>query len=109
MLELRVGGLTVVRHEVFRHLCTRLRAARLVHDDVGRDREDPRAQPASVLQPRIGAQGAHERLLEGVVGALAAQPLDEEPEDLVPVLLVEALEGRYCVHRLPETYAMVKM
>ena len=109
MLVLRVGGLTVVRHEVFRHLCTRLRAARLVHDDVGRDREDPRAQLATVLQPRIGAEGSHERLLEGVLGALAPQPLDEEPEDLVAVLLVEALERLYRIHRLAETYAMVKM
>ena len=47
-----------------------------------------------MLEPRIGSQGAEERLLEGVLGALAAEPPPEEAEDLVAVGLVEGLEGR---------------
>ena len=48
----------------------------------------------AVLEPRVGAERAEERLLERVLGALAAEPPDEEAEDLVAVVLVEALEGR---------------
>lgn len=43
---------------------------------------------------RIRAERAEERLLEGVVGAIAAQAADEEGVDLVPMLLVEVLERR---------------
>ena len=42
----------------------------------------------------VGAESAQESLLERVVGALAPEPTDEERVDLVPVLLVETLEGR---------------
>ena len=48
----------------------------------------------AVLEPRIGAQRAQERLLERVLGAVAAEPAVEEAEDLVPVGVVERLEGR---------------
>ena len=41
---------------------------------------------------RVGAQGAEERLLEGVLGPLSPEPADEHAEHLVAVLGVEALE-----------------
>ena len=68
-------------------------APRLVDDDPARDREHPGAQMLAVLEPRIGSQGAEERLLEGILGALAAEPPAEEPEDFVAVGFVEGLEG----------------
>ena len=43
---------------------------------------------------RVGAQRAEERLLERVLGPVAPDPADEQPEHLVAVLGVEALEGR---------------
>ena len=60
-----------------------------------------------VLEPRIGPQGAEERLLKRVLGPLAPQPAREETEDFVPVGLVEALEGRD--HLSHETYSGAKM
>ena len=47
-----------------------------------------------MLEPRVGPQRSQEGLLERVVGALVPEPTDEERVDLVPVLLVETLEGR---------------
>ena len=47
-----------------------------------------------MAQLRVGAERAKEGLLESVVGAIPAEPADEERVDLVTVLGVEALEGR---------------
>ena len=47
-----------------------------------------------MLEPRVGPQGAEEGLLERVLRLEAREPAGEEREDLVPVRLVEALEGR---------------
>ena len=47
-----------------------------------------------MLESRIGSERAEKRLLEGVLGALAAEPPAEEPEDFVAVGFVEGLEGR---------------
>ena len=47
-----------------------------------------------MLESRIGSQRAEERLLEGVLGPLPAEPPAEKPEDFVAVGFVEGLEGR---------------
>jgi hypothetical protein len=47
-----------------------------------------------VPQACVAAERAKERLLERVLGLGARKPPREEGEDLVPVRLVEALEGR---------------
>jgi hypothetical protein len=53
-----------------------------------------------VLQPLVRAQGAEERLLPRVLGALTEQP-PQVPEHLVSVLEVEVLERRdLCLHDL---------
>lgn len=49
---------------------------------------------AGVLQRRIAAKRTQERLLEGVIRLAAPEQPNEVPEDLIAVLLVEALEGR---------------
>jgi len=46
----------------------------------------------SVAQLRVRPQGAQERLLEGILGALATEQPHEEAEDVLPVLGVEVLE-----------------
>ena len=53
-----------------------------------------------MLERGVGAQRPEERLLERVLGALPSEAADEHAEDLVAVLVVEALEGRDhgCVH-----------
>jgi hypothetical protein len=66
----------------------------LVDHDPARDRVDPRAQVFAVLEPGVGPERAEERLLESILGALGAEPLPQEPVDLVTVLLVEMFEGR---------------
>jgi hypothetical protein len=50
----------------------------------------------------VPAQGAEERLLEGVVGRISPGELAEVRVDLVSVLVVEAFEGRdrHGVHHL---------
>ena len=48
----------------------------------------------AVLEPVVGAQGAQERLLEGVVGAIAAELAAQQPEHLGAVLGIERLERR---------------
>ena len=54
------------------------------------------------LEAVVGAQGAQERLLKGVLGGLPPQPPAEEAEHDVTLLDVEALErrdrGRHCFH-----------
>ena len=70
------------------------RAAVLVDRDPAGDRVRPCAQVLAVAQPGVGAQRSEKRLLKGVLGAVAPETADEESEDLVAVLLVEALEGR---------------
>ena len=61
----------------------------------------------AVLEPRIRPQRAQERLLEGVLGAVPAEPAVEEPEDLGAVGLVEGLERAGSL--LLETYSGAKM
>ena len=66
----------------------------------------------SVLEPRIRAEGAQERLLERIVGAVAADALAQEAEHLLAMGLVERLErrdGSCDGHRSIETYASEKM
>ena len=60
----------------------------------GRVRERPRAQVVRVPELGIGTERAEESLLECVLGSVPAQSPHEECVDLVPVLLVETLEGR---------------
>ena len=48
-----------------------------------------------MAERRIGAQGSEEGLLECVLGTLPPEPADEQPEHLVPMLGVEALERRH--------------
>src|SRR5439155_26114731 len=109
--ELLEGRHVVVREQL-RKLPVRLLPAGVVEDDPPRDREHPGAQMQSVLEPRIGAERAQERLLERVVGAVAADPLAQEAEHLLAVGLVERLErrdGSCDGHRSIETYASEKM
>ena len=47
-----------------------------------------------MLEPVVGAQGAQERLLKGVLGGLRPEPPAEEAEHDVALLDVEALERR---------------
>ena len=47
-----------------------------------------------MAERRIGAQGAEEGLLEGVLRTLPPEPHDEHAEHLVAVFRVEELEGR---------------
>jgi ribokinase len=58
------------------------------------DRVRPGTQVLAVAQPRVRAQCPEKRLLKGVLGTLAPEAANEESEDLVAVLLVEALERR---------------
>src|SRR4051812_3366727 len=72
--------------------------AQLVQCHVRCDREYPGAQVSPVLQPRVRAERAQERLLPRVLGTVS----DEAPqvrEHLVPVLHVEPLEGRHRLFR----------
>ena len=48
----------------------------------------------AVVEPVVGAQRAQERLLEGVVGPVAAELAAQQPEHLGAVLGVERLERR---------------
>ena len=53
-----------------------------------------------MLEPWIRPQRAQERVLERVLGAVAAEPPAEEAQDLGAVLLVERLErGNRGCHR----------
>src|SRR5215210_4140736 len=71
----------------------------LVHRNPRRDRVQPGAQVAPVLQLAVPAEGPQERLLERVLSAVASEPPDEERVQLVAVLEVQRLEGRNA-HRL---------
>lgn len=62
-------------------------------DSLG-DGQHPGTEVLGVAERRVGAQGAEERVLKGVVRALSAQPGCEQPEHSVAVLGVEVLEGR---------------
>ena len=57
------------------------------------DRQHPAAQVLGVAQPRVGAHRGEERLLEAVVGVLAADRRHEEAPDRLALLVEEALEG----------------
>src|SRR5947208_11718125 len=93
MLELGEGGTSVERLELGQ-VGVSSRPAVLVDRDPPCDRVHPRAQVLAVAQLRVGAEGAEERLLEGVLGPVRPQAADQESEDLVAVLFVEALERR---------------
>ena len=60
-----------------------------------RDREHPRPQVGVAAQPRVRAQGRQERLLEAVVGLLAADRRHQEPVHVIAVLIEEHLEWRH--------------
>ena len=100
MLDLGVLGAVVGRRSV--HFVVELGApfSPLVGGDPRRDREHPRPEVAAVAQVVVAAQGAEERLLEGVLGALPPEQAHEVPEDGVAVLGVEPLErrDRHCLH-----------
>jgi ribokinase len=93
VLELRERGPALLCGEL-RQLRIRSRTPVLVDRNPARDRERPRAQVLAVTKLRVSAQSAQEGLLEGVVRPLPPEAADEEREDLVAVLLVEALERR---------------
>ena len=88
-------------------LALRAAASDVVDDDPARDREDPGAQMLPVLEARICAQCAEERLLERVFCAFQPEAPAQKPVDLVAVGLVERLEGRDHLHL--ETYSGAKM
>ena len=58
-----------------------------------------------MLETAIGLERSQERLLEGVVGALATERPPEHPKHLGPVLLVEVLErgDRHALHHPLQT------
>lgn len=58
------------------------------------DRHQPAAQVAGVAQARVGAQGGEKRLLEGVLGPLAADRAAQHRHHLGGVLVDQRLEGR---------------
>jgi len=93
MLQLGERGPSVLGGQL-RQLDRRMRPAMLIDHDPAGDRECPGAEVVGVPEPRVCAQRTEERLLERVVGAIAAEPPNEEAIDLVAVLLGEALEGR---------------
>jgi len=63
-------------------------------EEAGRcDREDPRPQMPSVLQPVVRAECSQERLLPGILGSLSEQP-PQVAQHLVAVGEVETLERR---------------
>ncbi len=99
MGELEIGRLGVVRGGIGQ-LCAVPAASMLVDRDPAGDRQHPRTQVDTVLEPRVGAEGAQEGLLERVLGPGASEPLGEEAEHLVAVLLVEPLErgNLHCGH-----------
>src|SRR5439155_7163897 len=66
----------------------------LVERDPTRDRVRPRSQMLAVPQLRVGPERAQKRFLKCILGAVAPETPDQESEDLVAVLLVEALERR---------------
>src|SRR5581483_9868984 len=79
-------------------LALRPRPAQLVDDEPARDREDPRTQVLAVLERRVRTEGAQERLLVDVLGAVPAEPPSEEAIHLVAMRVVERLERRdHCV------------
>ena len=57
-----------------------------------RDREQPGAQVARVLQARVGAQGGDEGLLEAVLGVVGADGRHQEPEHVGAVLIHQRLK-----------------
>ena len=83
-----------------RHLALRPGATVDVERDVAGDRDHPGAQVRAVLETSVGAQRAQERLLERVVGTVAAELAAQDAEHLVAVLGVEPLERRDRRHGL---------
>ena len=63
-----------------------------------RDRDQPAAQIAAVLQLRIGAQGGDEGLLEAVVGVAAPDRAAAYGHHLVRVLVDQGLERGQLSH-----------
>jgi ribokinase len=91
VLELGVRGARVGHGQLDR-LGSGAGAAPLVERDPRGDREDPGAKVMSVLEPVVGTEGAEERLLERVLGAVASEHARQIPEDFGLSLLVEAVE-----------------
>ena len=78
-----------------RQLVGRLaRASMRVDRDALGDDQHPRPKVVGVAEPVVRAERSEERLLERVVGALAAEPAAEESQHLGRVLGVERLERR---------------
>ena len=103
VLELGVGRSSVLDRELGQLVGRRAAAATRVDDEPGGDRQHPGAEMLAVLEARIRTQRAQERLLEGVLGRVGPDAPPEEAEHDVPVLDVEALEGRdrgHCLHIL---------
>jgi hypothetical protein len=65
----------------------------------------------AVVEPSVGTQRAQERLLERIVGAIDAEPSTEQPKNLGPMLLVEALErgDRHGLHHPRQTLVAVDL
>ena len=78
-----------------RRALRRPRAPEHVERDVLRDGQHPGAQVLAVLEPAVRTKCAEKRLLEGIVGAVDAEPPAKEAQYVVPMLLVEALEWGY--------------
>ena len=94
MLELGKCGASILCGELVELLRGPGPAVLVDHDPAG-DRERPGAEVLAVLQIRIRAQCAEERLLERVLGAVGPESASEEREDLVAMLLVEVFERRH--------------
>ena len=78
MLDLGVGGASVLDGQLGQLGATGFDAARVDHEP-RRDREHPGAKVLAVLEPVVGPQRAQERLLEGILGRLAAEPRRRKP------------------------------
>ncbi len=65
----------------------------------------------AVVETTVRAERAQKRLLEGVVGAIDAQPSTEQSKNLDSMLLVEALErgDRHGVHHPRQTLVAVDL
>ena len=93
MLELRIGG-PVLPHALLDALDGRLRPAMDVDRDTFGDRRHPGTELIGVPESVVRAQGPEKRLLECVLGAVAAETPDEQSVDACAVRRVEVLERR---------------
>jgi len=102
VLELCKSGPAVEGREL-RQIGVGSRTPMLVDGDPARDRVRPGAEMLAVTQLGLRTKGAEERLLKRVLYAIASVSADEETDDLLAVLFVEALEGRQAHPRHLET------